>query len=376
MRRKSAVFLVFIVLVSIVACLGCVGEGVSEPEISGKPSSDVAETGGASKTPQPSEEPEHELNLETFNGGVFTIDKPQGWNIYTAGSCADFAFLLRDPQDPLRQVFFFGEVGPIYMSKEQKQIDYDYMSMGGYPIQYIEMPVVDPLTPENFLQQFHLITETSIAQSFMPQAPPLEHFEVISTTSQSSFISGGTTELVRGLFMQDGKVAEGLFLVTVAPVLSAMGGPGGDIAYGFQVMGITAPKQEFRYLENTLGASLQSFTVSSSYAQNCMQQQAQTYGAILEAGKTLSEASDIIMDGWESRNKVDDIVAEKRSDAILGNERVYDPETGEVYEVENGFYDTYNINRDQYEMSNLQPLPDDSWDLWTAAPLDGGQYIR
>ncbi|MBN1762199.1 MAG: hypothetical protein JW878_03835 [Methanomicrobia archaeon] len=375
MRRKRAVFLVLIVLVSVVACLGCVEEEVSEPEISGEPSSDVAETGGASETPQTSEEPVA-LSLETFNGGFFTIDKPQGWNIYTAGSCADFAFLLRDPQDPLRQVFFFGEVGPVYMSEEQKQIDYDYMSMGGYPIQYIEMPVVDPLTPENFLQQFHLITETSIAQSFMPQAPPLEHFEVISTTSQSSFISGGTTELVRGLFVQDGAVAEGLFLVTVAPVLPAMGGPGGDIAYGFQVMGITAPKQEFRYLENSLAASMQSFTVSQSYAQNCMQQQAQTYGAILEAGKTLSEASDIIMDGWESRNKVDDIVAEKRSDAILGNERVYDPETGEVYEVENGFYDTYNTNRDQYEMNNLQPLPDDSWDLWTAAPLDGGQYIR
>jgi len=375
MRRKSAVFLVLIVLVSVVACLGCVEEEVSEPEISGEPSSDVAETGGASETPQPSEEPVA-LSLETFNGGFFTINKPQGWNIYTAGSCADFAFLLRDPQDPLRQVFFFGEVGPVYMSEEQKQIDYDYMSMGGYPIQYIEMPVVDPLTPENFLQQFHLITQTSIAQSFMPQAPPLEQFEVISTTAQSSSISGGTTELVRGLFVQDGAVAEGLFLVTVAPVLPATGSPGGDIAYGFQVMGITAPKQEFRYLENSLAASMQSFTVSPSYVQNCMQQQAQTYGAILEAGKTLSEASDIIMDGWESRNKVDDIVAEKRSDAILGNERVYDPETGKVYEVENGFYDTYNTNRDQYEMNNLQPLPDDSWDLWTAAPLDGGQYIR
>lgn len=73
---------------------------------------------------------------------------------------------------------------------------------------------------------------------------------------------------------------------------------------------------------------------------------------------------------------MDDIISEKRSDAILSKERVYDPETGDVYEVENGFYDSYNINRDQYEMSNLQSLPDDSWDLWTAAPLDGRQHIR
>jgi hypothetical protein len=376
MRRKRAIFFVLVVLLSVVACLGCVEEEAPSSELPTETPPGVTETEEELETPQPSEEQQYELTLETFNGGVFTIDKPQGWNIYTAGTCADFAFLLRDPQNPLRQVFFFGEVGPVYMSEAQKQIDYDYMSMGGYPIQYIEMPVVDPLTPENFLQQFHLITQTSIAQSFMPQAPPLQHFEVISATKQSSFMSGGTTELVRGIFVQDGAVAEGLFLVTVAPVLPAMGGPGGDIAYGFQVMGITAPKQEFRSLENTLAASMQSFTVSPSYVQNCMQQQAQTYGAILEAGKTLSDASDIIMDGWESRSKVDDIVAEKRSDAILGNERVYDPETGAVYEVENGFYDAYNINRDQYEMSDLQPLPGDSWDLWTAAPLDGGQYIR
>jgi len=349
--------------------LGCLEERAPSSEI-------PTEAGEESETAQPSEEQEYELTLETFNGGFFSIDKPQGWNIVTAGACSDFAFLIRDYNEPLRQVFYFGEVGPVYMSEEQKQIDYEYMSMGGYPISWIEMPVVDPLTPQNFLSQFHLIAQTSIAQSFMSQTPKLENFEVISATSQASFISGGTTELVRGIVVEDGKVAEGLFLVTVAPVLPAMSGPGGDIAYGFQVMGITAPKQEFRYLENTLASSLQSFTVSPSYVQNCLQQQAQTYAGILEAGKTLSESSDIIMEGWENRNKVDDIIAEKRSDAILGKERVYDPETGDVYEFETGFYDNYNINREQYEMNNLQLLPDDNWDLWTKAPLEGERYIR
>jgi len=375
MRRKSASLLILVLILSAVACLGCLEEETPSSEIPTEPSPGVTETGEESEAAQPSEELKYELTLETFNGGFFSINKPQGWNIFTAGACSDFAFLIRDDQEPLRQIFYFGEVGPVYMSEEQRQIDYEYMSMGGYPIPYIEMPVVDPLTPENFLSQFHLITQTSIAQSFMPQAPKLENFQVISATAQPSFITGGETELVRGIFVQDGKVGEGLFLVTVVPVLPSTGGPGGDLAYGFQVMGITSPKQEFRYLENNLAASLQSFTISQSYVDNCLRQQAQTYAGILKAGKTLSESSDIIMDGWESRNKVDDIISEKRSDAILSKERVYNPETGDVYEVENGFYDTYNINRDQYEMGTLQQLPDDSWDLWTAAPLDGGQYI-
>jgi len=303
MKKRDACLLVLVVLVSVVACLGCLEEEASTPEISGEPSQGVTETGGESESAQPSEELKYELTLESFNGGFFSINKPQGWNVYPAGSCSDFAFLIRDDQEPLRQVFYLGEVGPVYMSEEQKQIDYEYMNMGGYPVPYIEMPVVDPLTPDNFLSQFHLIAQTSIAQSFMPQAPRLENFQVISTTSQPSFITGGETELIRGIFVQDGKVAEGLFLVTVVPVLPSTGGPGGDLAYGFQVMGITSPKQEFKYTENTLATSLQSFSISQSYVDNCLRQQAQTYAGILKAGKTLSESSDIIMDGGRVETK-------------------------------------------------------------------------
>ncbi|GAI04279.1 unnamed protein product, partial [marine sediment metagenome] len=74
------------------------------------------------------------LKLKKFDGGFFSIEKPRGWEVVTAGSCADFAFLMYDPGEPLRQVFYFGEVGPVYMSEQQKQIDYQYMKMGGYPI--------------------------------------------------------------------------------------------------------------------------------------------------------------------------------------------------------------------------------------------------
>jgi hypothetical protein len=81
-------------------------------------------------------------------------------------ACSEFAFLIRDDEEPLRQIFYFGSVGPVYTSEEQKQIDYQYVEMGGYAIPWIEMPVVDPLTPQNFLSQFHLIAQTEVAQSF------------------------------------------------------------------------------------------------------------------------------------------------------------------------------------------------------------------
>ncbi|MCK4224575.1 MAG: hypothetical protein KAX39_05300 [candidate division Zixibacteria bacterium] len=316
------------------------------------------------------------LKLESFNGGFFSIDKPKGWKVITAGSCAGFAFLIRDPSQSLRQVFYFGEVGPIYLSEQQKQIDYQYMNMGGYPCSWIDMPVVSPLTPGNFLAQFHLIARTQIAQNFMPQCPRLENLQIISKVKQPSPISGGSTELVRALFTQGGNLGEGLFLVTVAPVLPFTGGPGGGLGYGFSITGITAPKREFRNIENVLVKSVRSYTISQSYVNNCLAQQANTYAGILKAGKTLSETSDIIMQGWENRNKTDDILSEKYSDATLGRERLYDPNTGEVYEFENGFYDKYQLDQNRYEMNNLQPLPGDNYNLWMKATLDGYRHLR
>lgn len=316
------------------------------------------------------------LKLERFDGGFFSIEKPKGWKVITAGTCANFAFLIRDPSDPLKQIFHFGEVGPVYITEQQKQIDYQYMSMGGYPVTWIDMPVVNPLTPSNFLAQFHLVAQTQVAQTFMPQCPRLENLQIISKVQQPSPISGGSTQLMRALFTEDGKLGEGLFLVTVAPLLPFTGSPGGGIAYGFLITGITAPKREFRNIENILVNSVGSYTISQSYVSNCLRRQASTYEGILRAGKTLSQASDIIMQGWENRNRVDDIIAEKRSDAILGNERLYDPNTGEVYGFENGFYDKYQLDQNKYEMNNLQPLSDDNYDLWMKAPLDGYRHLR
>ena len=317
-----------------------------------------------------------DLKLENFNGGHFSINKPAGWQVTTAGSCASFAFVVRDPSQLLRQVFSFGEVGPVYLSEYQQQIDYQYMNMGGHPVPWIDMPVVAPLSPSNFLQQFHLIAGTEVARSFMPQCPQLEKLQIVSATPRPCAISGGSTELIRALFLKNGQAGEGLFLVTVIPLLPETGNPGSGIGYGVNVIGVTAPQKEFREVEKTLVASIGSFSIDQAYVSQCLAQQAATYAGIMKAGKTLSEASDIIAQGWENRNKSDDIIAEKRSDAILGNERVYDPDTGEVYEVQNGFYDNYDLDRNQYEMSNLQRLPNDSYELWTQAPMNGDQHIR
>ncbi|MBU0508902.1 hypothetical protein KKH27_08715 [bacterium] len=325
----------------------------------------------ATKTPPPPK-----LALQAHDGGFFSMQIPRGWQVATAGNCGDFAFVVRDPGYPLRQIFFFGEVGPVYLVEEQRQIDLQYMQMGGYPVAYIEMPTVAPLTPDNFMRQWHRIAATNVAQSFMPACPRLGEMQVISVTPQPPLIQGGSTALVRAVFAEGGNVAEGLFYATVAPLMGHTGGPGGNTGWGFLVTGITAPKREFAALQPQLIASAESFQLSPAYVSNCLVQQQKVWKGVGDAGKALSDASDIIMEGWQSRNRSDDVMSEKRSDAILGNERLYNPETGDVYEFENGFYDKYDLHRGQYEMNNLQLLEGNDYNLWTTPPQDGPRNLR
>ena len=59
---------------------------------------------------------------------------------------------------------------------------------------------------------------------------------------------------------------------------------------------------------------------------------------------------------WESRTDTYDILSQEYSDAILGYDRLYDSETGEVYRAELGFWDDYDLHRGEYNNPNLQKI--------------------
>jgi hypothetical protein len=316
-----------------------------------------------------------DLRLEDYNGGFFSMKKPEGWDIFTAGHCTLFAFYIRDRQMSLNQVFYFGSVGPVYLSQQQKDIDRNYMRMGGYAIAWREMPIVSPLTPENFLRNWQNIVSTQVARQFLQPLPQLKNIHIISSQSVS-MVKRARTDLIRAIFEKNGKVGEGLFLVTVVPFMPYSGGPGGGTAYGIMVTGITAQKEEFNHLQQSLIRSIQSFYLSQEYVSQCLRTQKQTYAGIMKAGQTLREASDIITNGWNNRAHTYDILSEKYSDSILGYERLYDPDTGTVYTFEKDFYNQYRLNPNSYNKPNLKPLPDNNYKLWSTPPLNGYNYIK
>lgn len=318
------------------------------------------------------------LMLERIDHGFFQIKKPKNWTMVYAGQCSLFAFIIRDPQNPVNQIFYFSSVGPVYMSLQQKQIDANYMNSGGYPVQWFEMPVISPFNPENFLIHWQQIAATNIARQFIPQPPQLNQLQIIHTQTQASGISGNglQTKLIRAVFSEGGRAAQGLFSVTTAPTIPFMNGPGGGVGYGFMIAGITSNHSQFKYLQQDLLKCLESFTLEESYVRQCLQTQQETWRGIMKAGQTLRETSDMITRSWEQRNKTYDILAEKWSDTILSKERLYDPHSGEVYQFDNGFYDQYQLQNQQYNKSDLIPLPNNNADLWDRPALNGYQHIK
>jgi hypothetical protein len=57
-------------------------------------------------------------------------------------------------------------------------------------------------------------------------------------------------------------------------------------------------------------------------------------------------------------------------------ERVYDPATEQIYEVPAGWYDEYDLRRNEYDLSGLLPLPANDWELWMRAVVDGPTQIH
>jgi len=313
------------------------------------------------------------LKIERYDVGFFSIRKPKGWEVFTAGYCSTFAFLIQDPSRPLRRIFYFGQIGPVYTDQSAKDFDTWYTSQGYLEIPYVDAPVVFPPTAESFFAHWPEVAAMKAAEAFMPRFPRLDGLEIISVAPQPGYLPlpGADSALVRGIFAEGGATGEGQFFGTMVPL------PFSGLAQAYIVLGATAPKEEFSMLLPTLVACLESFTLTDAYINWCFVQQQQIWEGVAEIGRTLSEASDIIYDAWVQRSAADDILAQKRSDAMLGFDRVYDPDTGTVYKVPAGWYeDFYEPMRDTMDMHGLQLVPGDDPYYWMSAPLGSFDEIH
>ncbi len=310
-----------------------------------------------------------QLKLGEYDGGFFTMKKPLNWVIETTGEYENFGYRLYDPDCPAKQIFFYGNMKPFLKSNEAKEAWKNYIAGGGFAEAqlYADAPVLSPATTEQFYYIFNDFASLALRYGINHNFPSFDNLEVVETMPRNSPIASAALDdsILRGLFTCDNIPCEGLFAASVFDLMkSYMYNVDAGYYAVYIITGISAPADEFYLLKDTLAESLASFQFTEEYIQQGVVQNIWETKAALQVGKTLSEAYDSYNQAWSSRQKVYDTLSQKRSDATLGYDRLYDTETGDIYRAELGFFDEYDIHRKEYVNPNLQLVPDDNYDLY------------
>ena len=296
------------------------------------------------------------VNYTKFDNGLFSLNIPEGWKVDVLGDCIHYTIKVYNPQNTSYQFFFNMKTEGYNKSQAAKKFQQTY-----YPDQmFAKTSVIEEQTTEGFYKIFNDLGTLNNTPTF--KFPTLNSFSVIEKIGTSAL--GG--DMLRATFTdENGKNAEGIFTAYVYDSGSyyvnenVFSGNKIDINYlsVYNTMFITAPKDEFINWEEPLNNMVSSLQFSDTFINQFYNQQDAVMKNFQNTRNICNQISDSIMSSWESRNATYDRMMQKQSDATLGDERVYDTDTGEIYKAYNGFTDDYkgehykSISDDMYSKS-------------------------
>ena len=261
--------------------------GIDPDEEEAEPTSSVAENTPAkpevtpepeaTATPEPTAEPTPAAacTLVDYDGGVFTMQLPQGWKIMTGGEYAGYAIRAWDPNDPDVQIFYYGELGPYFKSAEAKA-QYQSMSTSNDPLTYL--PVLEDATLAGCLggmEEYIEVYEALSQENFTPVT--IRDFTVLAEKPITTLLASyavSESSILASLTSETGAACTGMFEgsildagsyeingVDVAPSRSAS-----------NIFGIIAPEGKFEAAAPVLIQSLTSFAFTDEYIQEAIRQ--------------------------------------------------------------------------------------------------------
>ena len=115
----------------------------------------------------------------------------------------------------------------------------------------------------------------------------------------------------------------------------------------YNIVAVTAVKDTFIEWESVLTDCMKTLQYSDSFVNATNQASNEKVALAKQISRNFNATMDAMMSSWENRNRSFDIMSQKQSDAILGYERVYNTDTGEIYKATNGFTDVYDGSRYQ-----------------------------
>ena len=295
------------------------------------------------------------LELEEYKNDAFSMKKPKGWKVKTGGTGIYYAIRVYDEEDNRNQIFLMLKMQPLLKSNEAKQFWQNYYNMSGNNAQYklfADSVVLNNPTTEGFYQNFNDISSfmKSIDTSFSTiNFPRFSNFSKLEESESSASMKSVAldSKVLRATFNnENNKPGEGMFMASIVNFgNNNLGGVDTLYYMVYDIMAITAVKDEFIDYKDILLQSINSIDFNSAYVQKTIDDgNAQTKQA-LALNASVQKAFDSYMSAWEKRSTTYDIMSQKQSDATLGYERVYDTETNEIYKAYNGFTDDYDGER-------------------------------
>lgn len=289
------------------------------------------------------------LSLEDYKSDVFTMKKPKGWNVISGGAGIYYAIKVYDPNDSNNGLFLMLKMQPLLKSNAAKKSWQQYYKLaGGQYSLFANAVVLDNPTTEGFYKKFNEIgkymnnVEPTLSNFAFPVYKNFTKKDEQASTASMKNVAMDSKVLRATFDGENNKKGEGMFLASIVNFGNQYSG-GADLSYYmvYDIMSITSNESEFIDYKDILLKSINSIEFSDAYVKKTIDDgNAQTKQA-LQLNAQIQKAFDSYMSAWENRSKTYDIISQKQSDAILGYERVYNSDTGEIYKAYNGFTDDY-----------------------------------
>ena len=302
------------------------------------------------------------VQTEKYETADFSMTIPKGWQVTYGGTNIYHSIRVIDPNEPLNQMFVLLKAEVLLHSQAGKDAWQQSYSMGNtQAVLFAKAPVLENPSTEGFFKifpQYAAFVGETEPDYFGYEFPQLNNFTVTerypSTSPMKSSALGD--EQLRATFTDNGKEGEGLFAASVVDFGSYMISGGNVVGYQLQaadggyymaynVVAVTAAKDTFIEWESVLTDCFKTLQYSDSFVSATNQASNEKVALAKQISQNFNVTMDGFMSSWESRNKSQDIMSQKQSDATLGYERVYDTETGEIYKATNGFTDVYDGKR-------------------------------
>lgn len=330
MKKAGFISKISVLALTAVMLTGCAGGGGNGTEQPANPFQPIGQSSGII-TPPAATGVDAQLKVQngewnniqwtTFSHAYATAEIPMGWT-------AEVTDLYQGGQT--------GSGTMISVKNPAGDVQFAYMDFATY---YSGM--VKQNTVESFFRD-----------AIAPNAQGVSNWTAtgtIQTDAQKTFVSSQPNILDAGVvtadFSYNGKPMEGIY----------SGAIDGTLAYSGMYTVVSAismdtPKGTLANWETVLVHILSSVRWTDACKQRYQ-------SSVMTSSGGSSSSSDLIMEAWESRNKSEDIISQKRSDATLGRERLYDTTTNEIYIADAGFTEKYNNLGGQ----RYQPITDDMY---------------